>query len=136
MGSSPPPRGARHGKTNCAARAQFCLTVSRWSMRRFQVSGLILTSLFLASAGHAPAEETPRALIEKAIKAHGGQEKLARYKAVRTRTRGSMDVNGISVSFASRAAAQLPSQLRSELSVNVGGIKVTALEVLNGDKAW
>jgi len=105
-------------------------------MRRFQVSGLILTSFFLASAGRAPAEETPRALIEKAIRAHGGQEKLARYKAVRTKTRGSMDVNGISVTYTSRAAAQLPSQLRNELSVSAGGIKVAALEVLSGDKAW
>src|SRR4051794_34514156 len=105
-------------------------------MRSFPWSVLTLAPLLIGWTGSAFAEDTPRAVIDKAVEAHGGQAKLAKHKAVRTRTRGSMEVNGLAVSFTSRAAAQLPAQLRNELSVNVGGIKVTALEVLNGDRAW
>ena len=50
----------------------------------------ILWSLgLLVLAGAAPAQDDPRALVKKAVKALGGEELLARRGASHTRLRGS-----------------------------------------------
>jgi hypothetical protein len=92
--------------------------------------------LLLAGAGTVSAQENPKDVIQRAIKAHGGADKLSKYNAVRTRTRGSVDFNGVYVAFTSEAVAQLPGQMKNSLELTIHGQRVTARQVLNGDKAW
>jgi len=87
-------------------------------------------------AGRAPADDTPRAVIDRAIQAHGGKEKLERYNAVRTTTEGSTRVNGLAATFVTRSAAQYPGQMRNEVTLTVAGVRVTTVQVLDGDRAW
>jgi hypothetical protein len=80
--------------------------------------------------------EDPSDLVRRAIKAHGGADKLSQYKAVRTKTKGTVAFNGTVVPFTSDAVAQQPDQLRNDLEMTVRVQRVRIVQVLNGDKAW
>ncbi len=87
----------------------------------------------LASAGQA--QEPPRALIERAISAHGGYDKLARVRADRVRFRGLLHVGGSSVPFTNEVTMQLPAHYRSVVVMTEKGRSRTIVHTLEGDQA-
>jgi len=99
-------------------------------MRRAIVSGLtaglLLTLTALVAADEA-AEA--RAILDKAIKAHGGAEKLAKLSLVTRKERGKYYGLGDALPYTANSTIQLPDKLRLE----VVGIY---LAVLDGDKGW
>lgn len=99
---------------------------------------LVAAVVLLAGAwpGHALAQDSARNVVEKAVNAHGGKDKMARYTAVRTTTEGTTRVGGHAATFVAQSAAQLPGQMRNELTIDVAGVKISTLQVLNGDKGW
>lgn len=102
-----------------------------------RVTTLLTTALTVLVAWTASgAAQEPKDAIEKAVKAHGGADRLAMYKAAQSRTLGLVNLMGTDVSYTSNAYMQLPAQMRNEMEVEIKGQRVTAVEVLNGDKAW
>src|SRR5207245_430056 len=75
-----------------------------------------------------------QAIIDKAIKAHGGAEKLAKFKAVQTSGKGTIEVMGMTLSFTAEGAAQMPDKFKSALHLEIAGMKVTQVQAMNGDK--
>jgi hypothetical protein len=92
--------------------------------------------LVLTLAGRAAAQTDTRGVIEKAVKAAGGADKLARLKASRAKFKGSLKVEGLDVAMTGEIALQLPGQMRVEIQVEAQGQNVTLLHVINGSKAW
>ena len=90
----------------------------------------------LALAGRAAAQDANRAVIEKAIKATGGENKLAKIKAVKGKFKGTGEFGGVTTAVTGEITTQLPRQMKLEIQVEVQGQSVTLLFVLNGDKAW
>jgi hypothetical protein len=90
-------------------------------------------AVVLALAARAGADE-PRAVIEKAVKAHGGADKIGQLKAVQIRTKGTLESANGSVPFTAETFAQMPGQIKNVLQVEVNGEKRTLTQVLNGDK--
>jgi hypothetical protein len=98
---------------------------------------LLSSLLLLFSLVHStPAQEEARAILDKAIKAHGGEDKLAKLNITRIKAKGTVNIQGQDVGFTSDSAVQLPNQERNELQLDLGGQKVTLLQVCNGDKGW
>jgi hypothetical protein len=89
----------------------------------------------LVAAGPVPAQETPRALIERAIQAHGGQARLARARADRVKLKGTLLVGGNRVPFVSETTVQLPGQFKSVVQLSGGGQTHTVVHLLNGQQA-
>ena len=83
-------------------------------MLRF-LTGATVVCLLLGQAGRVLAEDTAQAIIDKAIKAHGGAEKLAKFKAVQTSGKGTIEVMGMTLSFTAEGAAQMPDKFKSDL---------------------
>jgi hypothetical protein len=89
-------------------------------------------------AGLAPAvaaQETAQAVVERAVAAHGGQEKLSRVRADRVRLRGVLYIGESRVAFTNEITVQLPRQYRSVVEVRVGSKSQTIIHVLSGDEA-
>jgi hypothetical protein len=103
-------------------------------MRTLMIStGMV--ALLLGGAGGATAqEEAARAILERAVKAHGGAEALGRLKAERIKFKGSLVLRGHSVPFTDETTVQLPSQYKHVIETNDGVDKHTILQLINGDK--
>jgi hypothetical protein len=97
---------------------------------------LLAAGLLVASVQRASAQDDPKALIEKAIKAHGGEDNLAKLKMVRVKSAGNLEIMGLSVKFTSEVLYQLPNKYKNKMQVDLGGMKVKLTQVLNGNKAW
>jgi outer membrane lipoprotein-sorting protein len=92
--------------------------------------------LVLTLAGRAAAQTETRGVIEKAVKAAGGADKLAKLKASRAKFKGTFKVEGFAVAMTGEIAVQLPGQMRVEIQAEAQGQNVTLLSVINGGKAW
>ena len=104
-------------------------------MRRFWLAAAAIgATLLVAPRSHA--QDEAKAIIEKAIKAHGGADKLAKTKAMRSVSKGTVDVMGQTLPFKETNTMQQPSQFRSEVVLEVGGQQVTILAVGNGNDVW
>jgi len=92
--------------------------------------------LVLTLAGRAAAQDENRAVIAKAIKATGGEKKLAKLKAAKAKFKGTGEFAGATVAMTGEITHQMPGRMRIEVQVEVQGQNLTVLYVLNGKKAW
>lgn len=81
-----------------------------------------------------PAE--PDAVVRKAIQAMGGAEKLAKVKASVSKGKCKFYGNGRAIACDGEWSMQLPGQLKASYLMEIGGKKVTRVEVINGDRGW
>jgi hypothetical protein len=88
---------------------------------------------FLGSS--AFGQETPQAVVQRAIQAHGGQELLARAGAEVVKLRGALYLGASAVPFVNETTVQLPSRFRSVVQMKVGNRTQTVVHVLDGDRA-
>jgi hypothetical protein len=99
-------------------------------MRR--TMGAMLAGLLLftgAAPGRADEQAELRTIIQKAIDARGGAEKLAKQAAMTWKEKGTYHGMGNALPFESDCAVQWPAQFRLEI------VGIFTL-VLDGDKGW
>jgi hypothetical protein len=102
-------------------------------MRRITL-GTAVAGLLAVVAPAAWAQDDVRPLIEKAVAAHGGKDRIAAIKAVQTRTRGTLLVAGAESPFTADTVAQPPDQFKNTLECEIQGKKQILVQVVNGDK--
>lgn len=95
----------------------------------------LVACLWLAPAGYS-AEEAPRQIIEKAIKATGGAKNLAKLKVTRSKFKGTLDTQGVTANITGETLVQLPGQMKLVINAEVQGQNFTVNYVVNGGKAW
>jgi hypothetical protein len=106
-------------------------------MLRIMGVSCVLTLVFaVPRPARADDEADMRAVIAKAVQAHGGAESLNKYRAVRMKFKGQRDYRGEAVAFTGDSAFQLPDRLRVEVDTAALGKKHRIVQVLNGDKGW
>jgi hypothetical protein len=89
----------------------------------------LLPSAFLA----AGERDEALALIQRAIRAHGGAAALERAQALVRQGSGVVSANGQDVAFTDVVSYQLPDKARQAVQIEQRGEIVT---VINGAKAW
>jgi hypothetical protein len=104
----------------------------RTSLLSAAVFGLFLLLPYPALA----ADDEPKVLVEKAIKAYGGEEKLAGIKAIQVKSKGTIDILGMSLEFTSNGVQQLSGQLKSEIQMEIMGNQITVVQICDGKKGW
>lgn len=96
--------------------------------------------LALASAGSvtvvADQEKDARSLLMRAIKAHGGPDKLAQLRTVREQSRGVLTVLGMKVSFTTESLFRAPNQFRISQTTEIRGKQLHIVQVFDGGKGW
>jgi len=93
-------------------------------------------ALVAAFGLRAAEQDDAKNIIDKAIKARGGQEKLRKLKAVTMRLKGTIHSPGGDVPFTGEVVTQGADQRRLALDAETNGTKFTFVQVLNGDKGW
>jgi hypothetical protein len=96
---------------------------------------LTVATCFLLPAVAFGAEDETKAILDKAAKAHGGAEKLAKFQAAKTKSKGTIDLAG-GITFTSDSAFQHPDKFKESVELDVMGNKVTVVTVYNGGKGW
>jgi hypothetical protein len=103
---------------------------------RATILSLLIPGLFLVSTSSIKAQDDLRALIDKAIKAQGGEERINKHKAGTTKSKGTVDVQGMSIDFTEEAAFHLPNKVRSTQQLDIAGMQVKIIVGFDGTKAW
>jgi hypothetical protein len=101
------------------------LIVSTWTV-----------ALLAGSAGEVQAQDNARALIERAIKAQGGVEALARIRADKVKFKGTLVLQGHTTPFLAETTVQLPSKYKNVIEVNSAGDKHTIVHIVNGNNIY
>ena len=96
------------------------------------LSALVLVAF--ASASRADDAEA-RAIVAKAIKAHGGEDLLVKQKPVQSRSKGKMNLPGVGeVEFDQTVSAMQPDKFKETVEMTIGGQKISVVTIANGDK--
>jgi len=90
----------------------------------------------LASSVRGADDKQAQAVLDKAIKALGGADKLGAVKAYTLKAKGKISFGGNDNDFTSTATVQGLNHLRSEFEGEFGGNTVKGVTVLSGDKGW
>ncbi|MDB5310800.1 MAG: hypothetical protein JWO38_5002 [Gemmataceae bacterium] len=93
--------------------------------------------MLLAAPVAARADDAAdaRALVDKAVKAHGGAE-LAKFSAYTVRMKGTVKPFDKVIAFTGVVASHGPDRQKVDIEVEDGGLKFRFVIVLNGDKGW
>jgi len=78
-------------------------------------------------------ELRPEEIVEKALRAHGGEEKLTGLTAFTSKER---TVYPDAMTWDVETVVQLPGRYRSERKMSSGGKSTTSLLLLDGDQGW
>jgi hypothetical protein len=97
--------------------------------------GLVFAAAALAPNNATRAQADPRTVLDRAINAHGGEERLGALKAGHTRSRGTRQA-AKEVPFTQEAYFQLPDRLKEIQQLQLPDQKVTLIVGLAGDMAW
>jgi hypothetical protein len=104
-------------------------------MRKIGCLAAIVT-LVLAGATRADDKADMRAIIEKAIQAVGGADKLGGDKAVTFKAKGKSFATGAALEYTGEWIVQPPDKVRFQLNFEANGMKFTLIQVYNGREGW
>ncbi len=101
----------------------------------FRASAFLLAAGLLV--GFAPiakaADDNPKDIIARAIKAHGGEELLGKNKASISRNKGKITIPGAGeVEFTQETMTMLPDKLKDSMELSIGGKTVPIILHVNG----
>ena len=102
----------------------------------------LLGALFAITLATGPAlsaradDKNPTAILDKAIKALGGEEKLKKAEAISWKTKGTINLGGNENEIKVHATAVGLDHYRQEFEGEFNGESRKFLIVLNGDKGW
>jgi hypothetical protein len=124
-------------------------------MRITIVGVSILTLIWVTASLPARADETPKsdtpkadapkgagdasaatAVIDKAVQALGGKDRLAAIKAATWSSKGTITIGGTDAPFTATLAFAGPDHRRVEFETDFGGNAIKGLVIVNGDKGW
>ena len=105
-------------------------------MKRFL--GALVVAIVAAGFGVPAGADEPdaKAVLDKAIKALGGEEKLAKAKTLTWKSKGTISIMDNDNPVSMKATAQGLNLYRSEFEGEFNGNNVMGVTVLSKDKGW
>jgi hypothetical protein len=106
-------------------------------MKRF-LGTLLVAALAAGLGSSAPAAggKDVGEILDKAIQALGGKEKLAKATRATWKAKGKISFGGNDNEFTSQTTVDAPGHFRSEFEGEFGGNTIKGVTVLAGDKGW
>src|SRR5947209_18566679 len=106
-------------------------------MKRFVAP---LAAALLASLPSAPVRaddaKDANAVLDKAVQALGGADKLGKLHAYQLRSKGKITFGGAESTVTGQATVQGLDHTRVEFEGEFGGMKVHGVTVISGTKGW
>jgi hypothetical protein len=105
-------------------------------MKRFLVAAFVIGFAACHGSPSRADEKEARAVVDKAIKAAGGEEKLAKARVLTWKVKGTISFNGSDGEITGQTTAEGLDHYRAEFEAEFNGNMVKGVVVLNGDKGW
>jgi hypothetical protein len=99
------------------------------------LSGALAIGLLLAGSPWARAQDDAKAIMDKAVKAHGGAEVLGKNKAQQAKSKGRLELFG-GLDFTQESTFQFPTKFKESMHLSVMGNMVDVITVFNGKEGW
>ena len=81
------------------------------------------------------ADDDPKEIVAKAIKAHGGEEYLSKHPAVQATEKGKINIPGVGEADMSQESAyMLPDKFKHTIEFEAMNLKIRFVAISNGDK--
>jgi hypothetical protein len=104
-------------------------------MSRLLACSLTLAVLMGGASRAKAADDDPKEIIAKAIKAHGGEAHLTKYKGTKLKAKGKINIPGVGeVEFTQETAYMLPDKYRDGLDLTIMGMNIAIRTIVNGEK--
>jgi hypothetical protein len=105
-------------------------------MKHF-VGAMLAMALVAGPGGAARGEDNDaNAILDKAIKALGGEAKLRKAEAIAWKAKGKSIRDGTEYPFTNESIAQGLNRFRLEFEDEIDGNRIKGVTVVNGDKGW
>lgn len=99
-----------------------------------RVSWMLASVVLLAGAPVFAADDDPKEILTRAVKAHGGEEHLMKHPAARSVNKGKITLPGVGeAEFTQTLAYMIPGKFRDSMELSIGGQSVKILTIMNGD---
>jgi hypothetical protein len=100
------------------------------------IAAVVLTGLTNTVRADDKKSGEADAIIDKAVKALGGMEKLGAARTMSFKTKGTVTIGGEDNKITGETFAAMPGKYRAEVEGEVMGNKITLITVMSGDKGW
>lgn len=77
-----------------------------------------------------------KAVVRKAIAAHGGEAKLIKLKAAKSKFKGTMDLQGKNITITGETTFQMPDKLKNDMTLDFNGMQIPIVQVYDGKTMW
>lgn len=94
---------------------------------------LLALTLVLGLAVPAAAQDAPKTIIEKAVKAHGGADLLTKFTAQKVSSKGTIAIMGMDIELTATSLTQYPNKRKVTGTLSIMGNELKIAQVLNGD---
>src|SRR5258706_8539742 len=102
-------------------------------MQRLLLPALGL-GLLLGMTQRCAAQDDPKEIVRKAIAAHGGADKLNKFKASRVSSKGTISIGGMTLDFTSNSVAEFPDKQKTTIKMSISRMEITVVQTVNGAK--
>jgi outer membrane lipoprotein-sorting protein len=100
---------------------------------------IVCASVFLVVCGlfvRAQDNAALKAIVKKAIEAHGGEKNLAKYTAADTKFKGTMEIQGNKFDITGQTLLQKPDKVKNIMKLDIAGNLIDVVTVFDGKKLW
>jgi hypothetical protein len=105
-------------------------------MAHVRLAVLAVGAVLAATAPGRADDAAARAVIDKAIMAHGGEEALAKYPAASASMSGKIHAMGMEIPFSGDVLTSGNDKVKIDLQIEVGAQKIRVTNVITGEKGW
>lgn len=105
----------------------------------FRLRTIAISACVLASAAlfvRAQEEAELKAILKKAIEAHGGEKSLTKYAGATSKFKGTIDIAGNSLPITGETSVMKPNKLKHEMTLDINGMQIPVVVVYDGKKLW
>jgi len=92
--------------------------------------------LILAAPQAQAQEKDAKAIIDRALAAQGGADKVKSLKAFTAKAKGSINIADMNIDFTLEAYSQPPGKSKSIINLSVAGMQIMVTQVFNDGKGW
>jgi hypothetical protein len=90
--------------------------------------------VLFGSSSAARADDEPKDILARAVKAHGGEEFLNKHPAARAQNKGKINLPGVGeAEFTQDVSYMIPGKFRDSMELTVAGQTIKVLTIINGD---
>jgi hypothetical protein len=94
---------------------------------------LLVLALLLGWSMPVFGQDPSRAVVERAVEAHGGMQRLSKIRADRVKLKGSLFLGDKAIAFTGETLVQLPGQLKISMEMSVQNRTCKLVQGLSGD---